>query len=54
MSYIVVDVESDGPIMFWSCINGDGWSFIDFRNNQFIKPDSFNSGKCFLTLGESC
>ena len=31
---------------------GDGWEFSDFRNNQFVKPDSASYGKCFLELGE--
>ena len=31
----------------------DGWEFIDFRNNQFVKEYEEHFGKCFLRLGES-
>ena len=50
--------ESYGPIQF-KAIDfddsdmGEGWEFNDFRNNKFIKPDSFYFGKCTLELGES-
>jgi hypothetical protein len=32
---------------------GDGWEFIDFRNNQFVKPDAEHFSKCYLKIGES-
>ena len=31
---------------------GDGWEFIDFRNNKFVKPDAKHFGKCYLRIGE--
>jgi hypothetical protein len=31
----------------------DGWEFMDFRNNKYVKKDSFHFGKCYLRLGES-
>jgi hypothetical protein len=31
----------------------DGWEFIDFRNNQYVKEDDEHFAKCFLRLGES-
>ena len=33
--------------------DGEGWGFIDFRNNEYVKKDSPNYGKCFLLLGET-
>jgi hypothetical protein len=32
---------------------GDGWEFIDFRNNDFVNPGSKCFGKCYLRIGES-
>ncbi len=32
----------------------DGWEFTDFRDNQFVKPDAENFGKCYLYIGEGC
>ena len=49
--------ESYGPVQFkefniptdtW----GQGFEFIDFRDNQFVRPDQPHFGKCFLDLGE--
>jgi hypothetical protein len=33
---------------------GDGWAFMDFRTNKFVKPDAEHFGKCYLRIGESC
>lgn len=44
-------VEFETPTLDDSDI-GDGWEFIDFRNNQFVKPDSDRFGKCYLRIGE--
>lgn len=32
---------------------GNGFEFIDFRNNPYVTPDQPFFGKCFLELGES-
>jgi hypothetical protein len=32
---------------------GDGWEFMDFRNNKFTKETDTHHGKSFLRLGES-
>ena len=32
---------------------GEGWEFMDFRNNQFVKEDATYFGKCYLRLGEA-
>jgi hypothetical protein len=32
---------------------GDGWEFLDFRNNQFVKPEEEHFGKTYLRIGES-
>jgi len=46
--------ESYGCIEFASpnLENGDGWEFLDFRNNKFVKENYEHFGKCFLRLGE--
>ncbi len=31
---------------------GDGWEFVDFRGNKFVKDDSPYFNKCFLRFGE--
>lgn len=50
-------VEFESPVLEkeeeWST-SGPGWEFLDFRGNQFIKPDSDSFGKTFLLLGEKC
>lgn len=51
--------ESFGPIEFQSLDLtgsdiGEGWDFLDFRNNQFVKEGDESFGKTFLRLGESC
>ena len=53
-----VNYESHGEVKFISPKledndYGDGWNFIDFRNNQFVKEDSPDYGKCYLQLGEA-
>lgn len=32
--------------------SGDGWDFVDFRNNAVTKPHELHYGKCYLILGE--
>lgn len=32
---------------------GNGWDFLDFRENKFTSPDSKHYGKCYLRIGES-
>jgi len=32
---------------------GDGWEFMDFRNNRFVKENDEHFGKTYLRLGES-
>jgi len=49
--------ESYGSVEFKTPIlndydDGDGWEFSDFRNNQFVEPDSDHFGKCYLKIGE--
>lgn len=31
---------------------GDGWEFIDFTNNQFVKEGDMRHGMRYLRLGE--
>jgi len=31
---------------------GDGWDFVDFTNNQFVKEGDPHFGKKFLAFGE--
>jgi hypothetical protein len=45
-------VEFETPKLEDSDI-GDGWEFIDFRNNKFVKPGSKHFGKCYLRIGEA-
>jgi len=33
---------------------GEGWEFIDFRANQFVKENETHFNKSYLRLGESC
>ena len=33
--------------------DGDGWEFLDFKNNKFVKEGEEYFGKCYLQLGES-
>ena len=44
-------VEFETPRLDDSDI-GDGWEFIDFKNNQFVLPESAHFGKCYLRIGE--
>lgn len=51
--------ESYGAVNFQAlklsdCDFGDGWEFVDFRNNKFVTESSPSFGKCYLKLGESC
>ena len=32
--------------------DGDGWEFMDFRNNQFVKQEEKHFEKCYLRIGE--
>ena len=32
---------------------GDGWEFVDFRDNQFVRPEDDHFGKMYLKIGES-
>lgn len=32
---------------------GEGWEFLDFRNNQFVNEEHKLFGKCYLQIGES-
>ena len=44
--------------MYFDAINlegddcGEGWEFVDFRNNPFVKEDYPSYGKCVLKLGQ--
>jgi len=40
-------------IEFSEKTSGCGWEFLDFRNNQFTKPDEEHYNKTYLQLGES-
>lgn len=31
----------------------EGWEFLDFIDNQYVKKDAPHFGKCFLRFGES-
>jgi len=31
---------------------GKGWEYVDFKGNQFVKPDAPHFGKRFLYIGE--
>jgi hypothetical protein len=49
--------ESYGSICFESPVledtdSGNGWTFTDFRNNQFVKEADPFFGKYYLELGE--
>ena len=45
-------VDFDTPILEDSDI-GDGWEFIDFRGNKFVKPDAKHFNKYYLRIGEA-
>jgi len=30
----------------------EGWEFVDFRGNPFVKEDADHFGKCYLKIGE--
>jgi len=30
----------------------EGWEFVDFRNNRFVKEEAEYFGKCYLKIGE--
>ena len=50
--------ESYGAVNFISptlenADSGNGWEFIDFRDNKYVNQDAPHFGKCYLTLGES-
>lgn len=45
------EVEFETPKLEDSDI-GYGWEFIDFRNNESVKPDDDFFGKCYLKIGE--
>lgn len=32
---------------------GNGWEYIDFKNNKFVDLDASYYGKRYLTLGEN-
>jgi len=32
---------------------GSGWEFMDFRNNEFVKPNEEHFKKCYLRIGEA-
>lgn len=49
--------ESYGPLNFItptldSIDSGDGWEFMDFRTNPFVKEKDEAFGKCYLRIGE--
>lgn len=51
--------ESYGDVKFISpklevSETGEGWEFIDFTENKYVKENDAHFGKMYLRLGESC
>ena len=45
VSFVALDLEDND--------NGNGWEFMDFRNNQFVKETEPHYKKVYLRIGES-